>query len=219
MAGPPRLPVIVRVLDQEYGRQEWSPRYSPIDELVFTILTQNTTDINAGRALESLMTKLPSWEQVAAAQPASIAAAIKSGGLAKTKSHYIKDTLSGILSEQGGFDLEFLKDMTDLEAIEYLIRFRGVGIKTASCVLLFALGRPVMPVDTHVFRINRRLDFIGDSVNRNDAHRLMTAITPAEDIYSFHVNTVTHGRKVCHARGPRCGDCAISALCPSEVFA
>jgi endonuclease-3 len=218
MVGPPRLPVIVRQLDKEYGRQEWTPRYSPIDELVFTILSQNTTDINAGRALDSLMARMPEWEQVATAHVTSIAGAIRSGGLADTKAHYIKDTLAGIIAEQGRLDLGFLEEMSDREALDYLTRFRGVGIKTASCVLLFAMGRPVMPVDTHVFRINNRLDFIGDGVSRDAAHGLMTAITPAEDIYTYHVNTVTHGRRVCKAREPLCGQCVIRSLCPSELF-
>lgn len=218
MVGPARLPVIIRLLDREYGRQQWVPRYAPIDELVFTILSQNTTDINAERALESLRAKIPGWEAVAAARVTSIAAAIRSGGLAPTKSRYIKDTLGAILAAQGSLDLGFLDDMSDREAIEYLTRFRGVGIKTASCVLLFSLGRPVMPVDTHVFRINQRLDFIGDGIGRDQAHGLLTAITPPEDIYSFHVNTVTHGRRVCRARNPRCKICVISGLCPSEVF-
>ncbi|MHB0915523.1 MAG: endonuclease III domain-containing protein [Thermoleophilia bacterium] len=218
MLGPARLPVIIRRLDSEYGRQEWSPRYSPIDELVFTILSQNTTDTNAERALESLRAKIPGWEKVAAAPAASIEAAVRSGGLAPTKARYIRDTLGGILAEQGSLDLGFLSGMGDREAIEYLTSFKGVGIKTASCVLLFALGRPVMPVDTHVYRINRRLDFIGEGISRDQAHGLMSAITPAADIYSYHVNTVTHGRLVCKARRPLCDRCVISALCPSEVF-
>lgn len=218
MLGPARLPVIIRRLDGEYGRQEWSPRYSPIEELVFTILSQNTTDINAGRALASLMAKIPGWETVARSRAASIEAAIRSGGLAPTKARYIKDSLAGILAEQGSIDLGFLSDMGDREAIEYLTRFKGVGVKTASCVLLFALGRPVMPVDTHVYRVNRRLDFIGEGISRDQAHGLMGAITPAEDIYTYHVNTVTHGRRVCKARNPRCDKCVISALCPSEIF-
>ncbi|RJQ42287.1 MAG: endonuclease III [Gaiellales bacterium] len=218
MVGPARLPVIIRLLDREYGRQEWEPRFPPIDELVFTILSQNTTDVNAGRSLESLKARMPAWEDVAGARVADIADAIRPGGLADTKARYIQEALAGILAGQGSLDLAFLSGMADREAIAWLTRFRGIGVKTASCVLLFSLGRPVMPVDTHVYRVNKRLDFISEGVSRDDAHGLMTAITPAEDVYSFHVNTVTHGRRVCRARNPRCDTCVISALCPSEVF-
>lgn len=218
MVGPARLPVIIRLLDREYGRKEWAARFPPVEELVFTILSQNTTDVNAERSLTSLKARFGGWEEIAGARVNSIAAAIRSGGLADTKARYIRDTLKDILKEQGSLDLGFLRGMTDRVAIDYLTRFNGVGVKTASCVLLFSLGRPVMPVDTHVFRVNRRLDFIGEGVSRDDAHGLMTAITPVEDIYTYHVNTVTHGRRVCKARFPRCGDCVISALCPSEVF-
>lgn len=218
MVGPARLPVIIKLLDREYGRRVWTPRYSPLEELVFTILSQNTTDVNAERALASLRDRFPRWEMVAQAPNRSIAAAIRSGGLADTKARYIKETLQGIADDNGDLAMDFLSAMGDSEAIDYLTGFRGVGVKTASCVLLFALGRPVMPVDTHVFRVNRRLDFIGEGVDRIAAHGLMTAITPAEDIYSYHVNTVTHGRRVCRAREPRCGSCVVSALCPSEVF-
>lgn len=218
MVGPARLPVIIRLLDREYGRQQWAPRYAPIDELVFTILSQNTTDINAERSLRALMASFSGWEAVATARATAIAAAIRTGGLAPAKARYIKDTLAGILAEQGSLDLGFLTSMGDREAIAYLTRFKGVGVKTASCVLLFSLGRPVMPVDTHVFRVNQRLDFIGEGINRDQAHGLMTAITPPDDIYSYHVNTVTHGRRICRARNPRCPQCAISALCPSEIF-
>lgn len=211
---PARLPVVIRILDEEYWRPRWAPRFEPVEELVFTILSQNTSDINAERSLESLKEKYPSWENVAKAPIRSIAAAIRSGGLADAKARYIKGALAGLLEEHGDLRMSFLEKMSDSEAIEYLTQFPGVGVKTASCVLLFSLGHPVMPVDTHVFRVCRRLDFIPEDASRELAHKILNAIVPPADIYSFHINLVTHGRQICIAGRPRCDRCVIERLCP-----
>ena len=217
MVVPARLPLIIRFLDEEYFRPRWAPRYPPVEELVFTILSQNTNDINAGRALESLKKKYPDWGQVARAREKSIAAAIRSGGLADTKARYIKTALSGILAGHGDLMLGFLEQMDDRAAIEYLTGFPGVGVKTASCVLMFALGRKVMPVDTHVFRLCGRLDFLPEDATRESAHAILNAIVPDNDKFSFHINLVLHGRKVCKAIRPRCGECVIEPFCPSAI--
>lgn len=214
---PARLPVIVRLLDQEYFRPRWAPRFEPVEELVYTILSQNTSDSNSERALQQLKERFPTWEEVAAAPPAAVADAIRHGGLAETKSRFITETLGALLEEQGDLSLDFIKGMTDEQAIGYLTRFRGVGLKTASCVLLFAFGRPVMPVDTHVYRVSLRLDFIGEGTSREQAHALLTAITPPEDIFSFHINLIAHGRRVCKAGRPLCTECVIEPLCPSSL--
>ncbi len=216
MVTPARLPLIIKFLDREYFRPRWAPRYPPVEELVFTILSQNTNDINAGRAHESLKEKYPGWEEVAQADESGIVGAIRSGGLADAKARYIKTALTGILAEHGDFSLDFLKEMEDREAIEYLTRFPGVGVKTASCVLMFAMGRQVMPVDTHVFRLGKRLDFLPDDATRESAHVIFNAIVPPDDKYSFHINLVLHGRKVCKAGRPRCDECVIEPFCPSE---
>lgn len=218
MVRPARLPVVIRLLDERYGRRQWQPRLGPLDELVFTILTQNTTDRNAERTLAKLKESFPDWQAVIDAPLDAIADAIRGGGLADIKSRYIREVLAGILEEQGALDMSFLDKMSDREAIGYLTRFRGVGVKTASCVLLFAMSRPVMPVDTHVYRVMKRLGFIDDSVSRDAAHGILTAVIPPKDIYSFHVNLVTHGRQVCRARNPLCRECVITALCPVEVL-
>lgn len=218
MVTPARLPVIIRYLDQEYFRPRFAPRYPPAEELVFTILSQNTTDINAGRALESLKNKYPSWDDAAHAPVRSIAAAIRMCGIAGPKSRYIKETLAALLAEHGNLEMDFLEDMDDREALDYLTRFPGVGIKTAACVLMFALGRPVMPVDTHVFRICKRLDFLPEDATRENAHWTLNAIVPEDDRYSFHINLVLHGRKVCKALRPRCGECIIEGLCPGAII-
>lgn len=217
MVAPARLPVIIRLLDGEYGRRLWQQRLEPVEELVFTILSQNTTDVNAERSLASLRAKYPSWEDVSRAPVRGIAAAIRSGGLADAKARYIHETLKAILQEHGDLTLGFLNGMDDREALGYLTRFPGVGVKTASCVLLFALGRPVMPVDTHVFRVTRRLGFIDADTSRDPAHSILAAITPDTDIYSFHLNLVAHGRRICKAQRPRCRQCVLARLCPSEI--
>lgn len=217
MITPARLVAIIKQLEHGYGRPEWRPRFSPLEELVFTILSQNTTDANADRALTGLRKRFPSWEKVAAAPPGKIADAIRTGGLADTKARYIRETLAGILREKGNLSISFLKQMGDGDAMAYLTSFTGVGVKTAACVLLFALGRPVMPVDTHVFRVTKRLDFLGPRATRLSAHRILAAITPPPDVYSFHINLVKHGRQVCKAGRPLCGRCVIEPLCPSSI--
>ncbi|MHB9111288.1 MAG: endonuclease III domain-containing protein [Thermoleophilia bacterium] len=218
MVTPARLPVIIRYLDQEYFRPRFAPRYPPADELVFTILSQNTTDINAGRALESLKEKYPDWEDATRAPVRSIASAIRMSGISGPKSRYIKETMSAILAKHGNLDMKFLEDMSDREALNYLTQFPGVGIKTAACVLMFALGQPVMPVDTHVFRVCKRLDFLPEDATREEAHWILNAIVPEDDRYSFHINLVLHGRKVCKALRPRCGECLIEGLCPGAIL-
>ncbi len=216
---PARLPVIIRYLDQEYFRPRFAPRFPPAEEMVFTILAQNTTDINAGRALEALKKKYPAWEDVARAPIRSIASAIKSSGISGPKSRYIKGSLTALLEEHGDLSMDFLEGMEDREALDYLRQLPGVGIKTASCVLMFSLGRPVMPVDTHVFRVCKKLDFLPEDATRESAHWILNAIVPPEDKYSFHINLVTHGRKVCKAIRPKCLDCVIEGLCPgAEIF-
>lgn len=217
MVTPARLPVIIRYLDQEYFRPRFAPRYPPVEELVFTILSQNTTDINSVRALDSLRKKYPSWEDASRAPVLEIADAIRMSGIAGPKSRYIKETLSALLAEQGDLKLNFLSRMNDREALDYLTKFPGVGIKTAACVLMFSLGRPVMPVDTHVFRVCKHLDFLPEDATRENAHGILNAIVPEDDRYSFHINLVLHGRKVCKALRPRCGECMIEGLCPGAI--
>ncbi len=211
------ISVFIKRLERRYGRPEWQQRLSPLEELVFTILSQNTTDANAARSLAALKQKYPEWRQVAGGPPGSIAAAIRSGGLSRAKARYIKGALQGIIKDKGDLSFDFLKKMSNQEAIAYLTSFTGVGVKTASCVLLFALGRPVMPVDTHVFRVSKKLGLLGAKASRESAHRTLGAVVPSADVYSFHVNLVRHGREVCKARRPLCCVCAVEPLCPSSA--
>jgi endonuclease III len=224
MARPDRrrlLRRVVRVLDDAYGRPVLSPRYPPVDELVYTILSQNTADVNTDRSFAALKARFPRWTEVRDAPVAQIEATIAPGGLAHTKAPRIKAALEALSERTGEPDLAALHGMSDAGAQEYLTRLPGIGPKTAACVLLFALGRPVMPVDTHVHRVARRLGLIPAQASAEQAHPDLTALAgpKAEDVYAAHVDLVRHGRRVCRARRPACGQCALADLCPSAGVA
>lgn len=208
----------VRLLDDFYGRPVLSPRYPPVDELVFTVLSQNTADVNTERTFASLKARFPEWTAARDAPAEEIEEAIALGGLAHTKAPRIKNILEAISAHTGAPDLSVLDQMSDGEAQEYLTGLPGVGPKTAACVLLFALERPVMPVDTHVHRVARRLGVIDEKVSAEAAHPLLTALAGPDDpaqVYAAHVDFVRHGRRICHARRPACGECPLAGICPS----
>lgn len=213
-----RLRVVVALLDDAYGRPRLAPRYAPLDELVFTILSQNTADVNTERTFAALKRRFPSWELVRDAPVAEIEAAIRLGGLAHTKAPRIKAVLKALSADHGPPDLEVLGGLGDAEAARLLTSLPGVGPKTAACVLLFALGRPVMPVDTHVYRVARRLGLIPPTMGVEQAHAVLTEMAGGDDpeqVYAAHVGMVHLGRRVCHARRPQCGACPLAAVCPS----
>jgi endonuclease III len=213
-----QLACAVRLLDDFYGRPVLSPRYPPVDELVFTVLSQNTADVNTERTFASLKARFPQWTAARDATAGEIEDAIALGGLAHTKAPRIKKILEALSSRSGKPDLAVLDELTDQEAQEYLESLPGVGPKTAACVLLFSLGRPVMPVDTHVHRIARRLGIIDGKVTAQQAHPLLTELAGRDDpeqIYAAHVDFVRHGRRICHARRPACGECPLAGICPS----
>jgi len=185
--------------------------------LVQTILSQNTSDTNSGRAFDSLRDALGSWDKVAGASMRRIESAIRSGGLGEVKAKYIKQALGEIRRRGCGFDLDFLGQISLDEARDWLMALPGVGMKTASCVLLFGLGMPALPVDTHVFRVARRLGLLNSKVNAEQAHRLLEKLVPVEQVYEFHILLIEHGRKVCKARNPLCGRCVLCSSCPSCV--
>ena len=201
------------LLEEAYGRPYCSPEHGPLDELVLTILSQTTTAANYNRAFQSLLRLFATWEQVRGAPVEEIEAAIRSGGLARVKAARIKTLLDDIYERRGELNLDFLLEMENAEARSYLMRFHGVGIKTASCVLMFSMNRPVFPVDTHVHRIAQRLGLIGLKVGADEAHELLGGMIPDEDVYSLHVNLVTHGRRVCKARHPACDACVLLEFC------
>lgn len=212
---------VVRILDDVYGRPVLSPRYPPVDELVYTVLSQNTADVNTDRTFAALKARFPRWEEARDAPVAAIEEAIALGGLARTKAPRIKAILEALSARSGSPDLCELDAMDDGTALAYLQRLPGVGPKTAACVLLFSLGRPVMPVDTHVHRVARRLGLLDARVSAEQAHPELTALAGprAEDVYAAHVGMVRHGRRVCRARRPACGQCPLAGLCPSAGLA
>ncbi|MDO8490602.1 MAG: endonuclease III [Dehalococcoidia bacterium] len=206
---------VIRLLSRAYGKPPSRPRRDPVSELLLTILSQNTSDVNSDRTFETLQRRFPSWEQLAQADVTDIADAIKSGGLSQIKAVRIKETLQRIIVERGNLDLNFLADLPLDEAKEWLLRLPGVGPKTAACVLLFSLGRPALPVDTHVQRVARRLGLIGERVSAEQAQHLLEAVVPRKQVYKFHINMIVHGRRTCHARNPSCPVCVFRDICPS----
>jgi endonuclease-3 len=217
-----RIPEIIARLDEAYGIPEWRPHHGPVAELVLTILSQNTSDANSGRAFVRLLERFPTWDAVIEAPLPELIAAIQPGGLAPTKAPRIQVALRDVRERAGGFDLEFLRDLPLEGARAWLRELHGVGPKTVACVLLFALGRPAMPVDTHVFRVAGRLALIRErsgkaALTPEKAHDLLEAIVPPDDFYAFHIGLIKHGRRTCLAQRPRCPDCVLRDLCPSAA--
>jgi endonuclease-3 len=207
----------IRLLTEEYGPFENEPRLDPAHELVFTILSQHTSDRNSERAFRSLMHTFGTLEAVAAAAVADIETAISGGGLARVKAPRIKDVLGRILDlNDGSLDLHFLAEMPMGEARAWLRQLPGIGPKSAGIILSFSLGMPAMAVDTHIYRVSQRLGIIGPKVNVDKAHEVLEAAMPPEDVYPFHAAFITHGRQVCKAQRPRCGDCVVNYGCPSR---
>ncbi|MBI2849726.1 MAG: endonuclease III [Chloroflexi bacterium] len=205
----------ITLLTREYGVQNCQPDGSPLDVLVETILSQNTSDTNSGRAFRSLRTTFPNWEAVAEAPASKIAESIRVGGLDKIKSNRIKQVLAEIKRMRGQLELDFLNELPIDEARAWLRRLPGVGAKTANCVLLFALCTPALPVDTHILRVSKRLGFIDFKVSAEKAHTLLEAMVPSEKVYAFHVLMIEHGRRICKAQRPRCTECVLGSFCPS----
>ena len=180
-----------------------------------TVLSQHTSDLNTGRAFRSLKERFPTWPQVLEAEPAELADAIRSGGLADTKAVRIQRILSEIEAEEGDVDLSRLNELEDSEVEDYLVALPGVGPKTAACVLLFSMGRDAFPVDTHVHRVALRLGLIPAKTPADKAHRLLAEGVPPELRYEFHMQLIRHGREVCKASRPLCTECTLFDLCPA----
>lgn len=202
-------------LRQYYGEPERKPRRPPLDELILTILSQNTSDANSGRAWQRLKERFPSWEQVLEAEPEEIESAIHVGGLAQIKAARIQQILRHLAQRYGTPTLDFIQEMPPDEARRFLLDLPGVGPKTAACVLLFSLHMPALPVDTHVHRVSRRLGLIDSKVSPNKAHEILEALVPPDLYYSFHLLMIQHGREICKAQRPRCAACPLVEICPS----
>jgi endonuclease-3 len=200
-------------LDAENGKLTWHSHGEPLGALIQTILSQHTSDKNSERAYDNLRRTFPDWDTVREAPIPEISDAIRSGGLADAKAPRIRSVLEQIHARQGETSLDFLYNTPTDEALEYLLSFHGVGPKTAACVLMFSLGRPVLPVDTHVFRVSHRLGLIEQKIGEAKAHDALQAQLPPERVYSFHVHLIRHGRRVCTAQRPQCEICVLQERC------
>jgi endonuclease-3 len=196
-----------------YGEPTWRPHLDPVSELVSTILSQNTNDVNRDVAFDRLRTRFPTWEQVRDADTDQVVEAIRPAGLANQKGPRIQESLRFVTQEQGELSLDFLADWPVEEAKSWLVSIKGVGPKTAAIVLLFSLGRPAFPVDTHVHRVTKRLGLIGPRVSREKAHDELEHLVAPESYYAFHLNLIRHGRQVCSSRKPHCQTCILRDLC------
>jgi endonuclease III len=196
-----------------YGEPQRKPQRPPLDELVLTILSQNTNDSNSGRAWEMLRSRFPNWRTVCEADVEEVAEAIRVGGLANIKAPRIQGILDHLREERGELDMSFLHDMSVEEAREYLLDLPGVGQKTAACVLLFSLHKPAMPVDTHVHRVSLRLGLVPAKTSAEKAHQALEALLSPDTYYPVHLNMIRHGRTLCTARNPQCDVCPLSDIC------
>ncbi|MBW4437040.1 MAG: endonuclease III [Pleurocapsa minor GSE-CHR-MK-17-07R] len=208
-----KYPPVSAALYETYGYPTWRRALPPLDELVDCILSQSTNDANRDRAFAGLKARFPDWESVMTAPVDEVVNAIKPAGLANQKAPRIQGVLRAIFAERGELNIDFLNDIPIDEAKAWLTQFDGVGPKTAAIVLCFAFNREAFPVDTHVHRLGMRIGFLPDKITADKAHPVMEAIVRPDDYYAFHLNLIWHGRKVCHARGPECSRCPLTAHC------
>ena len=206
---------IISRLRDVYGEPQWRPHHDATAELVLTLLSQNTSDSNSGRAFLSLLQRFPDWQSIIEAPLSEVEDAIRPGGLAPTKAPRLQAMLAEVKSRNGGFDLGFLSQMPVEEAREWLRTLPAVGPKTAACVLLFGLGMTGLPVDTHVFRVSTRLGLVAEKMGPEKAQTYLEEAVPAQDHFSFHILLIRHGRHCCSARSPHCAACPLRPDCPA----
>ncbi|MCJ2542702.1 endonuclease III [Synechococcus bigranulatus str. 'Rupite'] len=196
-----------------------------LDELVGAILSQNTTVRvsgaepfhNRSRAFRALKAAYPHWEQVLTADPEALALILRPGGLANLKAARIQELLAEIQDRQGSLQLNFLAELDTEQALDYLLSLKGVGLKTATCVLLFGLGRDLCPVDTHVHRVANRLGLVRAKAP-DDTFVQLSSHIPVGKAYSLHINLIRLGKRICKARMPECGRCPLRRECPSALL-
>jgi endonuclease-3 len=210
---------VVDRLVAEVPLPEWRPHQDPVGELALTLLSQNTSDTNSGRAYQQLLARFPNWDAVIEARVDEVENAIRVGGLAKTKAPRMQALLTELRERLGDeWDASLLRTMPMPEAKAWLISLPGVGPKTAACVMLFSLGRPALPVDTHVERVSKRLGLLHAKVSAVNAHDLLEGQMDSELYYDYHVAVIRHGRRVCKAPLPICDLCVLADSCPSAFF-
>jgi endonuclease-3 len=208
----------IRLMSSHYGPFSQEPRLDPAHELVFTILSQHTSDTNSARAFRGLMERFGTLEAVTQGSVQEIEEAISSGGLARIKAPRIKNVLNRVLALNGSLDLSFLREMPLDQAKAWLRQLPGIGPKSAGIILSFALGRPAMAIDTHIYRVCKRLGVIGPKVTAEKAHELLEELVEPGQVLRFHHSFITHGRRVCKAQRPRCAECVVARGCPSRSY-
>ena len=204
---------VAEALTTVYGTLDWTRNQDGMDELISCILSQSTSDANRDRGFARLKAQYPSWEALRFAELDELVDVIRPAGLANQKAPRIQGALAQIHAFAGDYSIDFLNAMSVQEAKDWLCALKGIGPKTAAIVLCFAYGRPAFPVDTHIYRVCKRIGFIPQKLSANDAHPVMEAIAPPDDYYQFHIQLIQHGRDTCHARKPACERCAISQHC------
>ena len=204
---------IHKTLLKAFGEPIWRNPLPAVDELVSTILSQNTNDLNRDRAFNSLRAKFPTWEAVRDAKEEDVIQAIRPAGLANQKGPRIQQVLRAVTEERGSLHLDFLAGLPLDEARAWLTKFNGVGPKTAAIVLCFSLNMPAFPVDTHIYRVTGRLGLRPEGMSVERAHPYLESIFPPETYYAAHLNLIRLGREVCKARKPNCPRCPIINLC------
>jgi endonuclease-3 len=208
-----RARAVHRKLLAAFGMPTWRNPLPPVDELISTILSQNTNDLNRDRAFNALRRRFPSWKAVRDARRRDVIAAIRVAGLANQKGPRIQAVLRDISRQRGNLDLGFLRDLPLAEARAWLMHFKGVGPKTAAIVLLFSLGRPAFPVDTHIQRVSGRIGLRPPRMPVEKTHAQLEALFPASAYYAAHLNLIRLGREICHPRRPECPRCPVRQLC------
>jgi endonuclease-3 len=202
-----------RRLLEAYGDPSWREALSILDELISTILSQNTNDINRDRAFTKLKQRFETWESVRDADVNMVIEAIRSAGLANQKGPRIQKILRQITAERGSLALDFLKELSAEEAMHWLMQFNGVGPKTASIVLLFSLGKDAFPVDTHIQRVTGRVGLRPEKMSNQQAHRHLADLFPPQAYKAAHLNIIRLGREVCHPKRPACEICVLQSIC------
>lgn len=204
---------IHETLLESFGEPIWRNPLPAIDELVSTILSQNTNDINRDRGFNALRAKFPTWEAVRDASADDVINAISVAGLANQKGPRIQHVLHSITEERGSLNLDFLAGLPIEEARAWLTKFNGVGPKTAAIVLCFSLNMPAFPVDTHIYRVTGRIGLRPEKMTVEQAHPYLESVFPPETYYAAHLNLIRLGREICRARKPNCPQCPIIKLC------
>ncbi len=202
-----------RRLLKAYGEPTWRHPLPPVDELVSTILSQNTNDINRDRAFDSLRERLPTWEEVRDAPTEEVIDAIRIAGISNQKGPRIQAALRTITEKRGQIELDFLQEMPPDEVHDWLVKMKGVGPKTAAIVMQFSLDMPAFPVDTHIHRVSGRIGLRPEKAGREKTHEILAELFPPETYYAVHLNLIQHGRQICKAPRPLCVQCNLTDLC------